>query len=135
MSGYCALGSGMRRETNLPKGLYDEGLAEALKYWELSGSRGRAQLGYFYAVAGKRDEALKIIAEIQETAKQRYVPPGGFALIYAGLNDKENAFRWLEKGYEVQGPGMVGLKTAQRFDNLRSDPRYADLLKRIGFPP
>ena len=117
------------------QGRYEEALAEALKYWELSGLKGRSQLGYFYAVAGKRDEAQKILAEMQETAKQQYVPPGIFALIYAGLNDKDKAFMWLEKAYEQRGPGMIGLKTQPRGDSLRSDPRYADLMKRVGFAP
>ena len=113
----------------------EEALAEALKYWELSGLKGRSQLGYFYAVAGKRDEAQKILAEMQEMARQQYVPPGIFALIYAGLNDKDKAFMWLEKAYEQRGPGMIGLKTQPRGDSLRSDPRYADLMKRVGFAP
>jgi len=117
------------------QGLFEEALAEAQKYWELSGLKGRAQLGYFYAVAGKRDEAQKILAEMQETAKQQYVPPGIFALIYAGLNDKDKAFMWLEKAYEQRGPGMIGLKTQPRGDSLRSDPRFESLLKRVGFPP
>ena len=87
------------------QGLFEEALAEALKYWELSGLKGRSQLGYFYAVAGKRDEAQKILAEMQEMDRQQYVPPGIFALIYAGLNDKDKAFMWLEKAYEQRGQG------------------------------
>ena len=122
-------------ECYVARGLYEEALAEAQKYWELSGLKGRGQLGYFYAMAGKRDEAQKILAEMKETARQQYVPPGTFAGIYSGLDDKERAFMWLEKAYEVRGPGMIGLKTSPRFDGLRSDPRYADLVKRVGFPP
>ncbi|OLD77170.1 MAG: hypothetical protein AUI33_04365 [Ignavibacteria bacterium 13_1_40CM_2_61_4] len=117
------------------KHLYTEALAEALKYAEVSGLKGRGQLGYFYAVAGNRDEALKILAEMQETAKQRYVPSGAFAQIYVGLNEKEQAFAWLEKAYQQKGPGMTNLKVEPRSDNLRSDPRFADLVKRVGFPP
>ncbi len=80
-------------ECYVGKHLYAEALAEALKYAEVSSLTGRGQLGYFYAVAGQRDEALKILAEMQETAKQRYVPPGAFALIYVGLDERNRPSR------------------------------------------
>ena len=72
---------------------------------------------------------------MQENAKQQFVPPVLFSLIYIGLGDKDQAFVWLEKAYAERGPYMVNLKTDPRLDSLRSDPRFADLMKRVGFPP
>jgi len=108
------------------KGMYDEAIAE-LK----NAKAGGAQLAYAYAVAGKRDEAQKILDELKELSKQHYVSPFDFALIYVGLGDKDRAFEWLNKTYE-ENPYRIGfLKVNPRFDSLRSDPRFADLLRRM----
>jgi len=110
------------------KGMYDKAIAE-LKDAKVGG----AQLAYAYAVAEKRDEARKILDDLQGLAKQpgRYVSPFDFALIYMGLGEKDQAFEWLNKTYE-ENPYRIGfLKVNPRFDNLRSDPRFADLLRRM----
>jgi hypothetical protein len=86
-------------------------------------------------MAGKRNEAQKELAELQELSKQRYVSPGLFALIYAALGDKDQAFAWLEKSVAEHDLITARLKVDQRFDSLRSDPRFADLVKRVGLPP
>jgi adenylate cyclase len=91
-------------------------------------------LGHAYAVAGMRDEALKIIASLKEQSKQRYIAPFRFALIYVGLGENDQAFEWLEKSFKDRSPDMKFLKVDPRFDNLRSDPRFADLLRRMNFP-
>ncbi len=57
-------------------------------------------LAYAYAMAGRRDEALKILDEQKRLAAQGYISPYNFAIIYTGLGDKDKAFEWLEKGYE-----------------------------------
>ncbi len=85
-------------------------------------------------MAGKGNEAQKELAELQELSKQRYVSPGLFALIYAALGDKDQAFAWLEKAVAEHDLFTARLKVDQRFDNLRSDPRFAELVKRVGLP-
>ena len=64
-----------------------------------------------------------------------YVPPYYMARAYAVMNDGESAFAWLEKAFEIRDPQLVFLKIDLTFDSLRSDPRFEDLLRRIGFPP
>ncbi|MGE0882810.1 MAG: winged helix-turn-helix domain-containing protein [Blastocatellales bacterium] len=92
-----------------------------------------AALGHAFASAGQKAEAQKILAELQETAKRRYVSPYDLATVYAGLGEKEQALAWLEKAYEDRSGWLaLWLKTDPKFDNLRSDWRFRDLLRRIG---
>jgi len=91
-------------------------------------------LGYVYAVSGRRREALDIIAQFRALAESRYIDPYMVGAIYAGLGDKNRAFDWLNKGVEERSASMVFLKVDPFFDSLRSDPRFADLLRRIGLP-
>jgi len=117
------------------KGAYDGAIAESQRIFDLGAkSLGIAGLGRAYAMAGKRNEAQKELAELQELSKQRYVSPGLFALIYAALGDKDQAFAWLEKAVAEHDLFTARLKVDQRFDPLRSDPRFADLVKRVGLP-
>ena len=123
-------------QANLEKGLYDEAIADINKAIALSegNMRMKATLGYAYAVAGKRRDALRIIGELQEQAKEKYVSPYFIAVIYSGLGDKAQAFEWLEKAYQERHPYLTLLKVEPVFDNLRSDPRYAELLSKVGLP-
>jgi len=89
------------------------------------------ELGYVYALSGKRREAEKILSDLKVISKQRYIIPTYYAIIYAGLGDKDKAFEWLEKGYR-EGGLLTGLKTDPQWDSLRTDSRFADLLKRVG---
>ncbi|MBA2731692.1 MAG: protein kinase [Acidobacteria bacterium] len=118
------------------KGMYEEAITEINKAITLSESSTRmtATLGYAYAVAGKRDEAQKVIVELQEQSKRRYVPPYFIAVVYSGLGEKEQAFEWLEKAYQERHPYLTLLKVEPVFDKLRSDPRFADLIRRVGLP-
>src|SRR5437016_943961 len=117
------------------KGMYSDAIAEFEKMSNL-GARtvALAELGQAYAAAGKRNEAQKVLAELQEISKPRYVSPSVFALIYAALGDKDQAFAWLEKSIDEHDLITARLKVDQRFDNLRSDPRFAELVKRVGLP-
>ena len=108
------------------KGMYEEAIAELIKV----NARG-TPLGYAYAVAGKTDEAQKILEGLKESAKQDYVSPFDFAIIYIGLGDKDRAFEWLNKTFEENPYRISFLKVNPRFDSLRSDPRFADLLRRM----
>ena len=111
------------------KGRYAEAIAafqKAVKLFPGGSSVAEAELAHAYAVSGNREEARKIIAELQELARSKYVSSFQIAAIYAGLGDKDQAFAWLEKAYAERSDGLVNLKAEQRFDNLRSDPRFTD---------
>jgi len=91
-------------------------------------------LGYVYAAAGKKAEARKVLEELKGLSKQRYVSSYNVACVYAGLNDKDQAFEWLEHAYQERAFFMTLLKTDTVLDNLRPDPRFKDLLKRMNLP-
>jgi len=118
------------------KGMYPEAIAEIQKSITLSGpsSGSLASLGHAHAVAGSMDEARKVIYELKRQAKSSYVPSSGLALVYAGLGDKAEAFAWLERAYEEQDDRLSYLGVEPRWDPLRSDPRFQDLMRRVGLP-
>jgi len=93
-----------------------------------------ALMGRAYAASGKRDEASRTLDQLKEIAKHRYVPAYAFALLYAGLGEKDQAFQWLERGYQDRAFDMPYLKVDPLIDSLRSDPRFEDLLRRVGLP-
>ena len=117
-------------------GEYEKAISELRKGVALSaGSLGIiAELGHAYAVAGKRREAFQILRELKDASKRRYVSPFLMALIYTGLAEKDQGFLWLEKAYEDRSNLMSSLNVDPRFDPLRSDPRFQDLMRRIGLP-
>jgi serine/threonine-protein kinase len=118
------------------KGDYDAAIAESQRVFDLGArSLGIADLGQTYAMAGKRNEAQKELTELQELSKQRYVSPSQFAAIYAALGDRDQAFAWLDKSIDGHDLVTARLKVDARLDNLRSDPRFAELVKRVGLPP
>jgi hypothetical protein len=88
--------------------------------------------GYAYAVSGQNSEAMKIISGLEELSKQEYVSPCYNALIYVGLSQKDQAFKWLEEAYEKRDNMLVYLKANPEYNSLRSDPRFTELLKKIG---
>jgi adenylate cyclase len=97
-----------------------------------------SELGYALALAGKKAEAQKALDQLNELAKQKYVPAGYRVMIYAGLGEKDKALEWLEKSYEehyVVGDGTADIKVDPVFDSLRSDPRFRDLLRRMNLQP
>jgi eukaryotic-like serine/threonine-protein kinase len=91
-------------------------------------------LGWVYAVSGRRADALKIAQEFKDLSSHAYVDFYQLGTIYAGLGDKDEAFRLLEKGYAERSATMPWLAVDVFWDGMRSDPRYADLLRRIGLP-
>ena len=91
-------------------------------------------LGWVYAVSGRRADALNIAHELEDLSSHAYVDFYEVAGIYAGLGDKREAFRWLERGYEQRSATMVYLGFDVFWQGIRSDPRFADLLRRIGLP-
>jgi eukaryotic-like serine/threonine-protein kinase len=93
-----------------------------------------ADIGHLYAVSGRKDQALKVIGELKEMAKHRYVSLYNVAMIFVGLKDKDQAFEWLENAYRERSDLLVYLKVDPRLDSLRTDPRFVDLVKRVGLP-
>ncbi len=91
-------------------------------------------LGHAYAIAGRREEALKLLARLTELSPRKHGVPWEMAVIYAGLGDKDHAFQWLDKGYDERPNWMLSIKVDPRMDPLRSDPRYHELLRRMGLP-
>ncbi len=120
----------------LRKGKYAEAVAELQKAVARSGGDKdpTAFLGQAYAVSGNRDEALKILGELRDRSKDMRLSPYQIAAIYAGLNAKDQAFEWLENAYKESSIWIRYLKVDPGLDPLRSDPRYLDLVRRIGFP-
>ncbi len=119
------------------KGMYREALAEYEKFATLSGGSpgSTALVGYAHARLGQRSYALRVLDQLRAATKQRYVPALSFAIVYVGLAEKEQAFLWLEKAYDERTNSLAYLKVQATWDPLRSDPRFADLVRRIGLPP
>lgn len=93
-------------------------------------------LGYAYARAGKRTQARQMLDKLTELSKQEYVLPASKAIIYAGLGEKENAFGWLERGYDERSlGGGETIKIDPVWDSLRSDPRFQSLLRHMNLQP
>ncbi len=116
------------------KEMYDEAITEFQKVRGLVGNSpfGLGYLGHTYALVGRRGDALKVIDELQEFSKQGYSLALEFALVYTGLGDKEKVFEWLDRAYEEHDDGLSGIKVSPEWDNLRSEPRFTVLLKKIG---
>jgi TolB-like protein/Tfp pilus assembly protein PilF len=90
-----------------------------------------ASLGEVYAAAGHLDEARKILEQLVRLSTERYVSAYPVARIYMALGDKEQGFRWLERGYEERAAMMIFMKLDPRFAEVHSDPRFQDLLRRM----
>jgi len=124
-------------------GKYEEAISEIQKAFELVGGQFREDgtkriddtLATIYARAGRKSDALKIVAEMDEQEKQGiYTYANTRAAVYSQLGDREQAFKWLEKAYAERSPAMAELKVAHVFDKIRDDPRFADLVRRVGLP-
>ncbi|MCI0695466.1 protein kinase [candidate division KSB1 bacterium] len=116
---------------------FDEAIAEFQKAISLVGENPitLALLGHAYAASGKRSEALAILAQLQQQPLQPFVSPLHLAFVYLGLDEKDRAFEWLEKAYEERANYLIYLEVEPLFDDLRSDPRFAALLKKVGLRP
>lgn len=119
------------------KGMYAEAVAEMRRTMELSTNshRHQAWLGHIYAASGDRDQARKLLAELLEKEKKQYVSPYSIALVYAGLDDRERCLAWLSKAAEQRVGRLVRLPFDPRFKNLRTDPRFVEIVRRVDAAP
>ena len=124
-------------EVHVSRGQYREGLLALEKFSALSRTSpiSRALVGYSHARLGERSAALRIIEELTSASEHSFIPAFLYALVYAGLEDKDQAFGWLEKAYEERFNRLAYLKQDALWDPLRSDPRFIDMLRRLGIPP
>src|SRR5437588_2172682 len=118
------------------KGMYAEAETELLKakYLLQQNVAVEADIGYAYAASGKGGEAKKAIDELKQSSKQRYISSYYLALIYTGLGEKDSAFEWLENAYRERSDLLIYLKVDSRLDSLRSDSRFAKLVRRVRLP-
>jgi len=120
------------------KGMFREAIAGFQKSASLSGggelTLSKAGLGHVYAVTGKRVDAQLMLDDLKRLSGQEYLPSTSIALIYTGLGKKDQAFAELQQGYEQRAFQMQWLKLDPRWDSLRSDPRFHDLIRRMGMP-
>ena len=114
-------------------GMFAEAIAEFRESLNLASGHPiyLAGLGHAYAVSGNRDEAFNTIEELNQLSTQQFVPARGVAEIYMGLDDKEQAFAWLDKAFEQRNGWLIHLKENQRYDSLRTDRRYLELVRRM----
>ncbi len=116
------------------KGMFEEAIKELQKAIALSGNSASmtALIGHVYAVSGRRDKALEVLEELKERSKREYVSSFFFILIYLGLDEVEQAFKWLERAYKERSTHLVWLKVDPIFDSLRLDARFTELIQRVG---
>jgi tetratricopeptide (TPR) repeat protein len=114
----------------------DQAIAEFHK--AVGATHGRAfyvaALGHAYAMAGSRSDAEKVLQTLSQQANKSYVSAFDVAAIYAGLGEKDKAFAWLDKAAAEHSSFLAYSKWEPRLDPLRSDPRFRQVLARIGLP-
>src|SRR6266536_1334490 len=115
--------------------MFGEAIAEARRATELSTTQtvSLAFEGYALVKLGKPSEARDVLDKLLKLSKERFVPPYHIALLYNALGDRDQAFEWLERGFEQRDPKMAFLKVERKWNNLRDDPRFMDLMRRVGF--
>jgi eukaryotic-like serine/threonine-protein kinase len=131
-----AVAYAMLGQSYASRGSYREALPDLDKYFALSrgGAAALALLGYAHARMGERNEALRMLEELTAVSKWSYVPAFSFALVHAGLEDKDQAFTWLEKACEERFNRLAYVNVEALWDPLCSDPRFGELLRRVGIP-
>ena len=108
------------------KGMYP---GAALRDWPVI----IAAAGHAYARWGHKSDAIETLRRMNELTKDQYVTPYGVALIFAGLDDKEQTMNWLQKAYKDRSHRLVWLNLDPRFDNVRSDRRFQEILQHVKF--
>ncbi len=122
---------------HLHQGQRGDAIQDFQKALQLSGPEDTdllLDLGFAYATAGNREEAGKILGKLKSLGERGIVPSGSIGILYGALGDLNEAFVWLEKAYEERDPQLTYLKAGRRFEPLRHDPRFRELVHRIGLP-
>ena len=120
----------------LEKGMYPEAIAELEKAVKLSGegTLALAMLGHGLASGGRSEEARKILEQLVERSKGRYVPSYWISVVYNGFKDREQVLKWLHRAYEERSSWLVWCNVEPRFDWLRGDPEFSALMAAMKFP-
>lgn len=121
----------------LYSGKQSEAIREFQDALELSGAADtdiQLDLGFAYAVSGKREEARTILVKLEHMHQQGLTPSASVAILYGALGDSSEAFGWLEKAYEERDPQLTYLKVGRRFEPLRKDQRFGQFVRRVGLP-
>jgi TolB-like protein/DNA-binding winged helix-turn-helix (wHTH) protein/Flp pilus assembly protein TadD len=122
----------------LNKGRQQEAIQEFRQALQLSGDDDKdflLDLGFAYAATGNRPEAQKILARLTKLNQQGLVPSGSIAILYGSLGELDKAFQWMDKAYKERDPELTYIKVpGRRFEPLRHDPRFQNLVRRIGLP-
>ncbi len=121
----------------LHMGKQEDALGEFETALKLSGAGDtdlQLDLGFAYAVSGKRDKARRILASLEKLHEQGVVPSGSVAMLLGALGETNEAFAWLEKAYRERDPQLTYLRAGRRFEPLRKDPRFEQLVRRVGLP-
>lgn len=118
------------------KGMYAEALVEGRLAKELSPNQTTSDAYSSYALvkSGKREEARAVLDGLLKKSTERFVPPSHIALIYNGLGETDKTYEWLERAFEQRDPKMAFLKVEPKWNNLRNEPRFIDLVSRMNFP-
>jgi TolB-like protein/DNA-binding winged helix-turn-helix (wHTH) protein/Tfp pilus assembly protein PilF len=116
------------------KRMYDQGIEEIRKSIALYGEDASLspEIAFIDGITGRKGEAREILDRLLSASKTVPIAAHHFALIYTGLDEKNEAFAWLEKAFEEHSPMMAWLEVDQRFDGLRPEPRFQDLIRRVG---
>ncbi|HEX8071578.1 MAG TPA: protein kinase [Pyrinomonadaceae bacterium] len=121
--------------TYLQKGMYDDAIGILEKLYTNDKALAAAPLGFAYGRSGRTSKALDLLNDMREMAKGVYLPPEEAAIVYIGLDNKNEAFAWLERSYAERFTTLIFLTTDPIYDSLHSDPRFADLARRLNLAP
>jgi serine/threonine-protein kinase len=119
----------------LQKGMNDQAVEIFEKIPDTNKALKVVALGYSYARAGRKAEALRILAEVENMSHSAYIPPHELAVLYLGLNNKDRAFDWLNKACDERFATMIFFTVDPAFDTLRQDPRFGEIARRLHLPP
>lgn len=119
----------------LQQGRLDEAIATFEKLPPARRLYAAAALGHAYGRAGRDEDALRMIRELDEFSKTEFVPPFEKALVYIGMGRRDEAFALLEESYELRTPNLAYLTSEPIYDDIRTDPRFADLVRRVNLTP
>jgi tetratricopeptide (TPR) repeat protein len=118
------------------KGLFPDALADIEKWRRVNDAPGIWSVqAYVYGRSGQQAEARRALEKFQQLNRRRQMDPAAIALAYVGMENKDAAFAWLQKAYAEHSNALTALKVDPIYDPLRSDPRFQELLRRVGLAP